>query len=240
MSGGKSGGTTVQTAELTPEQRQQIQAQTEFFTGTVAPTYKQAVLGATDIYNQAAPGTTFAAQNLAGVAGQAQRTLGETGETALRTGISGLQSLFGPEYERQQLQAALQPAQQQYQQNLQNLAAQYGGAGNLGSARQALAQTSLAGTTQASQQQAAAEVMKNIAAQRAGAASNLAQFGQGGIGQAIGAAGQGVTAAQIPQDLYNKYASVIFGTPSASYNPNFAGTQGSTTETSKFDLGFKL
>ena len=240
MSGGKSGGTSIQTAELTPEQRQQIAAQTEFFTGTVAPTYKQAVLGATDIYNQAAPGTTFAAQNLAGTAGQAQRVLGETGESALRTGISGLQDLFGQDYERQQLQAALQPAQMQYQQNLQNLGAQFGGSGNLGSSRQALAQTALAGTTQASQQQAAAEVMKNIAAQRAGAASNLAQFGQGGIGQALGAAGTGVTAAQIPQDLYNKYASVIFGTPAASYSPDFRGTQGSTTQTSKFDLGFKL
>ncbi|CAB4165897.1 hypothetical protein UFOVP849_1, partial [uncultured Caudovirales phage] len=199
-----------------------------------------AVLGATDIYGQAAPGTTFAAQNLAGVAGQAQRTFGETGESALRTGIEGLQSLFGPEYERQQLQAALQPAQMQYQQNLQNLAAQYGGAGNLGSSRQALAQTSLAGTTQASQQQAAAEVMKNIAAQRAGAASNLAQLGQGGLTSALGAAGTGVTAAQVPQDLYNKYASVIFGTPAASYSPDFRGTQGSTTQSSKFDLGFKL
>ena len=240
MSGGKSGGTSIQTAELTPEQRQQIQAQTEFFTGTVAPTYKQAVLGATDIYNQAAPGTTFAAQNLAGTAGQAQQVLGETGESALRTGISGLESLFGQDYERQQLQAALQPAQMQYQQNLQNLGAQFGGSGNLGSSRQALAQTALAGTTQATQQQAAAEVMKNIAAQRAGAASNLAQFGQGGIGQALGAAGTGVTAAQIPQDLYNKYASVIFGTPAASYSPDFRGTQGSTTQTSKFDLGFKL
>jgi hypothetical protein len=240
MSGGKSGGTQIQTAELTPEQRQQIAAQTEFFTGTVAPTYKQAVLGATDIYNQAAPGTTFAAQNLAGTAGQAQRVLGETGESALRTGISGLQDLFGADYERQQLQAALQPAQMQYQQNLAGLQSQFGGAGNLGSARQALAQTALAGTTQATQQQAAAEVMKNIAAQRAGAASNLAQFGQGGIGQAISAAGTGVTASQIPQDLYNKYASVIFGTPAASYNPDFRGTQGSTTETSKFDLGFKL
>jgi hypothetical protein len=236
MSGGKSGGTSIQTAELTPEQRQQIAAQTEFFTGTVAPTYKQAVLGATDIYNQAAPGTTFAAQNLAGVAGQAQRTLGETGESALRTGISGLESLFGADYERQQLQAALQPAQMQYQQNLQNLAAQYGGSGNLGSSRQALAQTALAGTTQASQQQAAAEVMKNIASQRAGAASNLAQFGQGGIGQALGAAGTGVTASQIPQDLYNKYASVIFGTPAASYSPDFRGTQGSTTESTRYNL----
>jgi hypothetical protein len=32
-----------------------------------------------------------------------------------------------------------------------------------------------------------------------------------------------------PQQLYNQYASVIFGTPSASYNPDFRGTIGGTT-----------
>jgi hypothetical protein len=63
-----------------------------------------------------------------------------------------------------------------------------------------------------------------------GAAGQLAQLGQGGIGQALGAAGQGVSAAMTPQQLYNQYASVIFGTPSASYNPDFRGTQ-STTQT---------
>ena len=72
MSAGKGGGTTVQTAELTPEQRAMIGAQTNFFTSTIAPAYQQAVGGARDIYNLSAPGTTYAAQNLAGVAGQAQ------------------------------------------------------------------------------------------------------------------------------------------------------------------------
>jgi hypothetical protein len=40
-----------------------------------------------------------------------------------------------------------------------------------------------------------------------------------------------------PQQLYNQYASVIFGTPSASYNPDFRGTQSNTTTGSsmKFD-----
>jgi hypothetical protein len=244
MSLGKSNGsgTTVQTAQLTPEQRAQIQAQTDFFTGTIAPTYKQAVTGATDVYNQNAPGVTNAAQNLAGLSGAAQQSLGSTGESALRTGISGLESLFSPDYEQQQLQAALQPAQMQYQQNLANQQAQFGGAGNLGSARSALAQAGLAGSTQAQQQQAAAQVLKDIAAQRAAVGSNLAQLGQGGIGQALGAAGQGVTAAMTPQQLYNQYASVIFGTPAASYNPNFAGTQGSTSTTNQsgFNAGIKI
>jgi hypothetical protein len=244
MSLGKSsgGGTVVQTPQMTPEQRAQIQAQTEFFTNTIAPTYKQAVTGATDIYNQNAPGVTNAAQNLAGMSGAAQQSLGSTGESALRTGISGLESLFSPDYEKQQLQAALQPAQMQYQQNLANQQAQFGGAGNLGSARSALAQAGLAGSTQAQQQQAAAAVLNQIAQQRASAGTTLAQLGQGGIGQALGAAGQGVTAAMTPQDLYNKYASVIFGTPAASYSPDFRGTQGSTTTSTnnQFNAGIKI
>jgi hypothetical protein len=238
--GGKSGGTTVQTPEMTPEQRQQIAAQTGFFTGTIAPTYQQAVKGATDIYNQGAPGVTYAAQNLAGTAGQAQQALGSTGESALRTGISGLENLFGNDYESQQMQAALAPAQAQYQQNLAGLQAGFGGAGQIGSARQALANTQLAGTAQMQQQQAAAGVANQIAQQRLQAGTTLAGLGQGGIGQALGAAGQGVTAAMTPQQLYNQYASVIFGTPAASYTPDFRGTQGSTTNTTGYNVGAKM
>ena len=237
MSFGKSGGTTVQTPQLTDEQRQQIAAQNQFFTGTIAPTYQQAVKGATDLYNQGAPGVTNAAQNLAGTASQAQQTLGGTGESALRTGISGLENLFGNDYEQQQLQAALAPAQAQYQQNLAGLQAGFGGAGQIGSARQALAQTQLAGQTQASQQAAAAKVLSDIAGQRAGVGSTLASLGQGGIGQALGAAGQQVSAAMTPQQLYNQYASVIFGTPAASYNPDFRGTQGGTKTETGYQAG---
>ncbi len=237
MSFGKSGGTNVTVPEMTPEQRQQIQAQNQFFTGTIAPTYEQAVRGAGQLYEQGAPGVTNAAQQLAGTARQAGTVLGETGESALRTGITGLQSLFTPEYEQQQLQAALAPAQSQYMQNLAAQQAQFGGMGNLGSARSALAQTQLAQQAMAAQQQAAAGVLKDIAGQRASAATNLAQFGQGGLGQAVGAAGQQVSASMVPQDLYNKYASVIFGTPAQSYNLGPTGTNTQTTNTS---LGLKF
>ena len=242
MSFGKGGGTTIQTPEMTPEQRAQVQAQNEFFTGTIAPTYQTAVRGATDLYNTAAPGVTNAAQNLAGTASQVGQTAGSTGESALRTGVSGLESLFSKDYEQQQLNAAMAPAQAQYMQNLANQQAQFGGAGNLGSARSALAQTALAGQTQASQQKAASDIQAQIAAQRLQAGQSLAGLGQGGIGQAIGAASQGITAAMTPQQLYNQYASVIFGTPSASYNPNFAGTQGTTTNTNQqaLNYGFKI
>jgi hypothetical protein len=228
------GGTTVQTPEMTPEQRAQIQAQTEFFTGTIAPTYKQIVTGATDQFNLGAPGVTNAAQNLAGTAGKAQQVLGSTGESALRTGISGLESLFSNDYEQNQIRNALLPAQQQYMQNLAAQQAQFGGAGNLGSARSALAQTALAGQTQAAQQKAATDIQAQIAAQRMGVGQTLAGLGQGGIGQALGAATQGVTAAMTPQEFYNRYASVPYGAPSASYNPNFAGTQGSTSTSTRY------
>jgi hypothetical protein len=124
--------------------------------------------------------------------------------------------------------------------NLANQRATFGGAGQLGSARQALADTQLAGQTQAAQMQAAAQVIRDIAAQRAAAGSQLAQLGQGGLGQAIGAAGQQITAAMTPQELYNKYATVIFGTPATSYSPNFAGTQGMTQQTQGYRMGFDL
>jgi hypothetical protein len=241
MSFGKSGGTNVTTPELTPEQRQQIIAQNEFFTQTIAPTYQGAVKGATELYNTGAPGVTTAAQNLAGAAYQGQEVLGSTGESALRTGVTGLQSLFDPNYERQQLDAALMPAQMQYQQNLANQQAQFGGAGNLGSARSALAQQALAGQTQAQQQAAAAGVLRDIAGQRASVGSTLASLGQGGLGQAIGAAGQGVTASMVPQDLYNKYAQVIFGTPTASYGLGPTGTNQTTTGyDNKISFGIKM
>jgi len=227
MSFGKSSSTTTPT--LTDEQKAQIKAQTEFFTGTIAPTYTGAVKGATDVYNQNVGGVTQAAQNLGGVAQQAQQSLGETGESALRTGIGGLQSLFTPDYERNQIMAALAPAQSQYQQNLAAQQAQFGGTGNLGSARQALAGQQLAGQTQALQAKTAADIQAQIAAQRAGVGTTLSQLGQGGIGQALGAAGQQVSASMTPQQLYNQYASVIFGTPSASYSPDFRGTQSTNT-----------
>ena len=55
MSIGKSGGSSTTIPTLSPEQNAQIAAQTGFFTGTVEPTYQQAVTGATNLYNQEQP-----------------------------------------------------------------------------------------------------------------------------------------------------------------------------------------
>lgn len=237
MSFGKGGSTTYTTPQLTEEQRQQIKAQNEFFTGTIAPTYQEAVRGATDLYKDAAPAITNAAQNLAGRAAQVGQTLGETGESAVRSGIEGLQTLFKPEYERQQLEAAMAPAQLAYQKNLQDLSAQFGGSGTLGSARNALAAQSLAGQTQATQAATAANILRDINAQRLQAGQSLAQLGGGQLGQALGAAGQTVAASMAPQDLYNKYASVIFGTPAPSYA---LGPYGQSSSTNQMNFGIKI
>jgi hypothetical protein len=237
MSFGKSSGSSAPV--LTQEQKDAITAQTNMLTGTIIPTYKGAVSGAADIYNQNAGGVLTAAQNLAGTAGKAQQTLGETGESALRTGISGLQSLFDPNYEANQLRSALAPAQSQYAQNIASQQAQFGGAGQLGSARQALAGQQTAGQAQALMANVAADKQAQIAAQRMAAANSLASLGQGGIGQALGAAGQQVSAAMTPQQLYNQYASVIFGTPAGSYTPDFRGTQGTNTSGSSANINLK-
>ena len=244
MSGGKGGGssTTVQTPSLTQEQKDAIKAQTGMLTDIIIPSYKNAVGGAADVYNKTQPGLMNAAQNLATEANANQQILGNTGESALRTGITGLESLFNPQYEQTQIASALAPAQAQYMQNIANQQAQFGGAGQLGSPRQALAGQQLAGMNAANQANIAAQVESNIAGQRAAVANQLANLGQSGLGQATGMANQQVTAAMTPQQLYNQYASVIFGTPSASYNPNFAGTQGQTTSQSgsNWNLGFKI
>ena len=237
MSGSKGGSTTYSNPELTPEQRQQIQAQNELFTGTIAPNIKEAVAGASTLYNTSAGGVKNAAQNLAGTASQVGQTAGETGESALRTGVAGLQSLFSPEYAQEQLNAAMAPAQAQYQQNLANQQAQFGGTGNLGSARQALAGQQLAGQTQSAQAATAASILKDISAQRAQVGGQLAQIGQGGLGQSLGAAQAGVGAAMTPQDYFNKYLAGPYGAPTASYGLGPYGTSGGTNSS---QIGFKI
>ena len=240
MSLGKSSGSTQYIPALSPEQNADIAARTKLFTSVVGPQYEQFFKGATNLYNQAAPGVNAAAQNLAGTSAQAQQALGGTGESALRTGISGLENIFSPDYEAQQLQAAMMPAQAQYAQNLANQNTMFNAAGNLGSARQALANRQLAGQTQAAQMQAAAQVARDIQSGRLAAGQALAGYGQGGLGQAIGAAQQGISAAMNALNVYALYGQTLGLTPSGTYTPNFAGTQGYTANQTGSKFGFEM
>jgi hypothetical protein len=236
MSFGKSSSSSAPV--VTPEQKAAIAAQTKFLTGTIIPNYQGAVGGARDVYNRSAPNIERAMQNQAAIAGQVQQTTGEVGESALRTGVTGLESLFDPNYEANQIRAALAPAQGQYEQNVNNQRMNFGGTGNLGSARQALADRQLAGQNASMMANTAAQVQQGIAAQRAGVGSQLAQIGSQGLGQSLGAAGNMSSAYMMPQQLYNQYASVIYGTPSSSYTPDFRGTQG--VNTSGTNIGFNF
>jgi hypothetical protein len=214
--------------ELSQEQKNDIAASTAFKTGTIIPAYQGLIGGAKELYELNAPGVLNAAQNVGGVANQAQKTFGETGESALRTGITGLENLFSPDYEANQIAAAMGPAQAQYLQNVQNQQAQFGGTGNLGSAREALASRQLAGTNQMNQAMLAAQVQKDIAGQRAGVGSTLAQLGQSGLTSAQQAAGTQLTAAGVPMDKFAQLASIYYGAPAQSYTGNFTGAQGKT------------
>jgi hypothetical protein len=230
IGGGKSSGSSSPT--LSPAQEKYVNAQTDFYTNTLQPVYKDIVGGAKNIYEQNLPGQLRAGQNLAGTAGQVQQTLGETGESALRTGVSGLEGLFGKDYEQQQIQAALGPAQAQYMQNVANQGANFGGAGQLGSARQALAGQQMAGANAGQQAALAAQIANQVAQQRQGASTSLMNYGAQALPGTLAAANQIVNASNIPQSAYANFASVPFGTPAASYN-NMGPTGTNTSSSNK-------
>ena len=185
------------------------------------------------------------------------------GQNLASAGTQGLMSLFSPNYKTEQIQAALQPAREAAREAQAGQNAMYGAAGGLGSSRMALADRNLSSLNQQRMQSAAAQTSAAVEAQRQQAANTLlgtgtqalsqsgnlygnlltAGLGAGAtganiIGQAVDTSGKAIGYAQSPIDLYNKYASVVYGTPQASTTANFGGTQGSTTSSS--GKGFKL
>jgi hypothetical protein len=194
----------------------------------------------------------------------------DVGQILGAEGASKLAGLFSPEYQRQQVTAALQPAMEQTREAMSGQNASYGAAGGLGSSRAALAQANLQSLSNQRLGTVAAQTQQGIEANRSAASQALLSAGQNATNQSAGyqqallGAGQGAlsqaagisgaltgagqagmnaanqaAAAQIgyagtPQDVYNKYASVIYGTPQASTTPNFAGTQGTKTTSKGF------
>jgi len=235
MGGGKSSGS--QQAVITPEQQRLLGAQTDFLTGTAFPTYQNTIGQAKDVYGQVAPAANAAAQNATNVAQQTGGLQQATGSAGLLGGMAGLASLFGPQYKEQQVQAALQAGRETSREALGSQNAMYGGAGGLGSARQALADTNLSSLNAQRQATAAANASAGVEANRAAAANQLATLGQSNLQGANQAAAAQIGYAGTPQDILAKYASVIYGTPQASTTPNFQGTQGSTGSSKGF--GFK-
>lgn len=235
---GKSSASENKQVQLSPSQEAALNAQTKFLTDTALPAYQKTMAGAGDVYGQTAPATQAAAQRATNVAQQTGNLQQGVGSASLLGGTAGLASLFDPQYEQNQVQGALQAGIESARESQAGQNAMYGAAGGLGSARQALADTNMAGLNAQRQATAAADAQAKVQANKAAAAAGLISAGQTGLGAANQAAGAQIGYSGAPQDLYSKYASVLFGTPQASTTPNFTGTQGQTT--SGKSSGFKI
>lgn len=232
MGGGK--GSSTSTVQMTPEQRRVLGIQADALESTFMPSYKKTIGMAESALGQTAPAATQAAQTAMDVSGRAGALQEATGAVGLTTGMGGLASLFDPQYEEQQVQAALQAGRESGREEMNQQVASYGGAGGLGSARQALASQNLASLQEQRQATAAAGARAGVQANKAAASKALMEAGQTQLSAAQQAAAGRVGLAQTPQDILAKYASVVYGTPQGSTTPNFAGTQGQTTKSKGF------
>lgn len=238
MGGGKSSGSSAPV--VTQEQKDLLKAQTGFLTGTALPAYQKTVGMAGDVYGQANPVATSAANTAMNVAGQTgalqqaggtqaygaglggqqnlagyQTNVGQgltgagaggvgqvagyqqgLGQGLTSQGAAGLSSLFSPQYEQGQINAALQAGRESARESQAGQNAMYGAAGGLGSARQALADTNLASLNAQRQSTAAAGAQAQVQANKAAAAQALLGAGQGATGQAGSLFGNLLTAGQ--------------------------------------------
>lgn len=238
MGGGKSSGEQKTSVELTPEQRRALQVQTDFLQNTALPAYQKTVGGAENVLGTVMPAATTAATGASDVATRVGGLQEAVGTGALLTGTTGLASLFNPQYEEQQVRASMQPGIEEARNLISSQTAQFGGAGSAGSTREAIARKSLEDITAQRLATAAATARAGVQANKAAAAEKLATIGGAGLTGAQTAAGSKIGFAGVPQDIYSKYASVVYGIPQAGTTPNFAGTQGSSTQGTSKGFGF--
>jgi hypothetical protein len=240
MCGGKSSGSTSQQVEMTPEQRALLGAQTNFLTNTAFPTYQKTIGMAENAYNQSISPSQQAANTALNVAGQTGALQQAAGTQGLVQGMQGISSLFGPQYEQNQIGAALQAGRESARESQAGQNAMYGAAGGLGSSRMALADQNLASLNAQRQATAAAGAQAQVQQNKLAAGQALLGAGQGNLAAANQAAAARIGYGQTPQDVLAKYASVIYGTPQQSTTPNFANTQNTTGQTSGKGVGFKF
>lgn len=227
MGSGKSSSSSAPV--VTQEQKDALTAQTKFLTGTAMPAYQRTIGMAGDVYGQTNPVATNVANTAMNVAGQTGATQQATGTAGTLTGMAGLASLFNPQYEEGQVNAALQAGRESGRELVNQQTAGYGASGGLGSSRAALANANLASLQEQRQGTTAAAARAGVQANKAAAANQLATLGGQQLASANQAAAARIGYAQTPQDVLSKYAAVIYGTPQASTTPNFAGTQGQNT-----------
>jgi hypothetical protein len=236
MGSGKSSGS--QQAVVTPEQQDLLRTQTAALKETFLPAYQKTIGQAADVYGQTVPAATAAANQASDVAGRTGAVQEIAGTAGTGIGMAGLASLFNPQYEEEQVQAALQTGREAAREQIGEQNAMFGGAGGAGSSRAALARENLKSLTEQRLATAAATARAGVQANKASAANALLTAGQTGLTGANQAAAARIGYAGTPQDVLAKYAQVIYGTPQASTTPSFQGTQGQNT--SGKSSGFKL
>ena len=234
MGGGKSSSTS--TVQMTPEQQETLRLQTNALRDTFLPAYTSTIAGAKDVMGKTMEGSTEAARNATNVAQQTGALQQAIGSGSLLTGAKGLAELFSPDYEEGQVNAALQAGRESARESQLGQNAMYGASGGLGSSRMALADRNLSSLNAQRQATAAAEARAKVQANKANAAQSLMTAGQAGLTGAQGAAASQIGYAGVPQDIYSKYAQVVYGTPQASTTANFAGTQGGTNTSKGFGV----
>jgi hypothetical protein len=231
---GKSTGTS--SATLTPEQKELLSVQTNALKNTFMPAYEKTIGDAGTVLRDVQGYQNKAALNAYNQAGDVSKSSIEGANAMIGAGNKTLQALFDPEYEKGQINAALQAGRESARESQAGQNAMYGAAGGLGSSRMALADKNLSSLNAQRQATAAAGAQAQVQQNRSAAAQAVMSQGQNLANLGLTAAGQQVGYSTAPMDLYSKYASIVYGTPQASTTPNFAGTQGSTG-TSK---GFRL
>lgn len=235
---GKSSGSSTTTVQMPEEQKRLLSEQTKFLSETAFPTYQKTIGQAGDVYGKVSPAVEQATNTALGVTGRTGAAQEMGGMGGLATGMTGLAKLFDPQYEQEQVNAALQAGRESARESQLGQNAMYGGAGGLGSSRMALADANLASLNAQRQATAAASARAGVQANKAAAANQLATIGSGLLTSASQTAAGRAAIAQSPQDAFAKYAQVVFGTPQASTTPNFQGTQG--TSTSGSSKGFRF
>lgn len=228
MGGGKSSGQQQTTVQPMEEQKDLLRTQTEFLKGVALPAYQQTVRGGEKVLGDVMPAVTQAASGASDVATRVGALQELIGTGALATGTAGLASLFDPQYEEQQVRASMQPGIEEARNLISGQTAQFGGAGSAGSTREAIARKSLEDITAQRLSTAAATARAGVQANKAAAAEKLATIGGAGLTGAQTAAGSKIGFAGVPQDIFSKYASVVYGIPQGNTTPVFTGTQGTT------------
>ena len=236
MGGGKSSGSQSTQAQLTPEQIQTINLQNQFLQSYL-PTLSGVTQGAGQAYQGQAGQVNQAAQNAINSANTAGNIQGNVGANALQQGTQGLSNLFSPQYEQEQVQGALAPAEQAAQRANVAQQAGFAGAGELGSARDALAAQQTQNINQQTLGSIAAQTEAGITQGRASAGQALLNAGTANLGAAPGTIGSTLGYASAPLTNYGQYASLLFGAPSQT--PNYSGTQSTTSSGKSSGIGFK-